>query len=112
MSTIGRFVKSTLVGGILFVVPLVVIALLVREGVHMTAQVFRPIARLFPNRADCGVGCRRCRGDCRASGALFRAGIVRGNLARSRGARSVGAFRATPCARLHIFQKHCLWGGW
>ncbi|MBI2825380.1 MAG: DUF502 domain-containing protein [Planctomycetia bacterium] len=55
MKGIGRFVKATLVGGVLFVVPLVVALLLVREAVRLVAQVLQPIAKLFPTDKFAGV---------------------------------------------------------
>ena len=48
MRAIRDFVKATLVGGILFVAPLVVVLLLAREAVRLSAEVFRPVTRLVP----------------------------------------------------------------
>lgn len=55
MRAIGRFVKATLVGGFLFVVPLVVVALVVREAVRLTGEALRPVAQLVPAEKVAGV---------------------------------------------------------
>lgn len=55
MRAIGRFFKATFVGGLLFVVPLVLIALLVREAYRFTAEALRPVAELMPAEKVMGV---------------------------------------------------------
>lgn len=55
MKAILKFVKATLVGGILFVVPLVVMVLLVREAIRLTSDALRPVADLIPAEKVVGV---------------------------------------------------------
>src|SRR4051812_37035103 len=55
MRAIVQFIKVTLVGGILFVVPLVVLVLFLREAVRLTADTLRPVARLFPTEKVAGI---------------------------------------------------------
>jgi uncharacterized membrane protein len=52
---IGRFIKATLVGGILFVVPFVVLAVLLREAVRLIADALHPVAKLFPTERVAGI---------------------------------------------------------
>jgi len=54
MRHIGRFLLVTLVRGVLFLVPIVLIAVLAREGYQMLRRIFTPVARLLP--ADRFVG--------------------------------------------------------
>ncbi len=55
MSAIGRFLKTTLIGGILFLIPLVVVWSVVRQAVGYAAAVVRPIAKLFPTERFAGL---------------------------------------------------------
>jgi uncharacterized membrane protein len=48
MRHLGRILLVTLVRGILFLVPVVLIAMVAREGYQMLRRVSQPIARLFP----------------------------------------------------------------
>ena len=48
MRRFGQFVLVTLVRGILFLVPIVLIAVLAREGYQMLRRVSQPVARLLP----------------------------------------------------------------
>jgi uncharacterized membrane protein len=48
MRHFGRFVLVTLVRGVLFLVPIVLVALLAREGYQMLHRIFQPVARLLP----------------------------------------------------------------
>jgi uncharacterized membrane protein len=48
MKAIEEFLKTTLVGGFLFLIPLVVVVLLLREAVAFAARALSPIARLVP----------------------------------------------------------------
>lgn len=55
MSAILKFGKATLLGGILFVVPVVIVMMLVREAVRMTADVLRPVSRIVPTERVAGM---------------------------------------------------------
>lgn len=48
MSRLGQFLLVTLARGILFLVPIVLIAILAREGYQMLRHAFQSIARLLP----------------------------------------------------------------
>jgi uncharacterized membrane protein len=53
--TIVQFVKATFIGGILFVVPLVAVALLAREAFRFLANVLKPLASLMPGEFFGGI---------------------------------------------------------
>jgi uncharacterized membrane protein len=55
MRHVGRFLLITLVQGILFLVPLVLIAMLAREGYQMLRRVSQPVARLLPDDRFFGI---------------------------------------------------------
>jgi len=55
MRSIGRFLLVTLLRGVLFLVPIVLIAILAREGYQMLRRVFQPVARLLPADRFLGV---------------------------------------------------------
>ena len=48
MRHVGRLLLVTLVQGILFLVPLVLVAVLAREGYQMLRRLSQPISRLLP----------------------------------------------------------------
>ena len=52
---IGQFLLITLVRGVLFLVPMVLIAMLAREGYQFLRRIFQPIARLLPEDRFLGV---------------------------------------------------------
>jgi uncharacterized membrane protein len=55
MRQFGQFLLVTLVRGILFLVPIVLIAVLAREGYQMLRRVSQPIARLLPEDRFFGI---------------------------------------------------------
>jgi len=55
MRHVGRFLLVTLVHGILFLVPLVLIAVLAREGYQMVRRLSQPVARLLPEDRFFGI---------------------------------------------------------
>jgi uncharacterized membrane protein len=55
MRPLGQFLLVTLVRGILFLVPIVLIAVLAREGYQMLRRVAQPIARLLPEDRVFGI---------------------------------------------------------
>ena len=48
MRLVGRFLLVTLVQGILFLIPLVLVAVLAREGYQMLRRLSEPVSRLLP----------------------------------------------------------------
>lgn len=55
MRLIGRFLVMTLVRGVLFLVPVVLVAVLAREGFHLLSRAAAPVARLLPIGSVFGV---------------------------------------------------------
>jgi uncharacterized membrane protein len=55
MRRLGRFLLVTLVRGVLFLVPIVLIAVLAREGYQMLRNMAQPIARLLPHDRVFGI---------------------------------------------------------
>ena len=55
MRHVGRFLLVTLVQGILFLVPLVLVAVLAREGYQMLRRLSQPVARLLPEDRIFGI---------------------------------------------------------
>jgi uncharacterized membrane protein len=49
MKTMRAFMKVTVAGGFLFLVPLVLTVLLVREVLQFAGKLFAPMARLRPH---------------------------------------------------------------
>ncbi|WP_435008852.1 DUF502 domain-containing protein [Tundrisphaera lichenicola] len=55
MRYLGRFFLVTLVRGILFLVPVMLVAVLAREGYQFLQRVSQPVARLFPEDRIFGI---------------------------------------------------------
>jgi hypothetical protein len=55
MRQFSRFILVTLVRGILFLVPIVLVAILAREGYQMLRHITRPVARLLPHDRVFGI---------------------------------------------------------
>ena len=55
MRHVGRLLLVTLVQGILFLVPLVLVAVLAREGYQMLRRLSQPVARLLPEDRFFGI---------------------------------------------------------
>ncbi|WZP00520.1 hypothetical protein EP7_002165 [Isosphaeraceae bacterium EP7] len=51
----GRFLLITLVRGVLFLVPIVIIAILGRDGYQIFRRIFQPVARLLPEERFFGI---------------------------------------------------------
>jgi len=49
------FIRTTLVGGVLFLVPLVVLAMVAAKAYHLASILVGPVARLFPFETVAGV---------------------------------------------------------
>ncbi len=56
MKLIPRFVKATIVGGFLFVIPLILMGLVLRRGLDLVGKVVGPLAAHFPDHRIMGVG--------------------------------------------------------
>lgn len=55
MKVIAEFVKVTLAGGVLFLVPVVLTVILVREALKLAGKVLAPVARLVPAETVAGI---------------------------------------------------------
>ncbi len=56
MRLIPRFVKATVVGGLLFLVPLILMGVVLRRALDLVGKVVRPLAARFPDHTILGVG--------------------------------------------------------
>jgi uncharacterized membrane protein len=48
LETIKKFVTATLVGGLMFLVPVVLVSLVLRQAIHSAAKVAMPVAAMLP----------------------------------------------------------------
>lgn len=55
MSRIQKFIYTTVVGGLLFLVPVVLLGLVLRQAMQFAGKVARPIAAMFPAHQIAGV---------------------------------------------------------
>ena len=55
MKAIWTFVKATLIGGVLFLVPLVLVVVVLREAVRLVSGLVRPVSELLPAEQVGGV---------------------------------------------------------
>jgi len=55
MSRIQKFIYTTVVGGLLFLVPVVLIGLVLRHAMEFAGKVARPIAAMFPTHQVAGI---------------------------------------------------------
>lgn len=55
MSRAQRFLKSTLLGGALFVLPVFAVLLVIRHAVQLTAATLQPVAHLVPTERVVGI---------------------------------------------------------
>ncbi|MDG3004634.1 hypothetical protein [Paludisphaera mucosa] len=55
MRQLGRFLVASLVRGVLFLAPVVLVALLAREGYQMLRRIAQPVARLLPEDRFFGI---------------------------------------------------------
>ncbi|MGD9648250.1 MAG: DUF502 domain-containing protein [Pirellulales bacterium] len=51
----GQFVKATMLGGVVFIAPLVIIAAVVREAVRHASNALEPVAEFVPEQRVAGV---------------------------------------------------------
>ncbi len=55
MSRIGDFLKTTIIGGLLFLVPAILLVLVLRHAMAFAGKIAKPIAALFPDSQVAGV---------------------------------------------------------
>ena len=56
MDAIKSFLKSTLVGGVMFLVPVVLIVIVLKHALQLAGQIAQPLAEMLPIRQVGGVG--------------------------------------------------------
>jgi len=52
----SRFFKATIVGGLLFMVPLILMVVVLQKGLGLVRKIVVPLAKYFPERTFLGVG--------------------------------------------------------
>jgi uncharacterized membrane protein len=55
MSALKEFLKTTIVGGVLFLVPVILVALMLRHAMSFAGRIAKPIAAYFPQHQIAGV---------------------------------------------------------
>jgi uncharacterized membrane protein len=55
MKSVAAFVKTTLIGGLLFLVPLVATIVILSKAMKFAAQILRPVEHLLPRRTIVGL---------------------------------------------------------
>ena len=55
MKPFGQFCKATIVGGVVFIAPLVILATVLREAVRHASSALQPVAGLVPEQRVAGV---------------------------------------------------------
>jgi uncharacterized membrane protein len=56
MRLVSRFFKATVIGGLLFMVPLILMILVLQKGLGIVAKIVAPVARQYPDHRILGVG--------------------------------------------------------
>ena len=56
MRIFSGFFKSTVVGGLLFMVPLILFLVVLQKGMHIVSKIVVPLAKPFPDHRILGVG--------------------------------------------------------
>src|SRR5262245_66326113 len=89
MKTILDFLKTTVLGGLLFLVPVVLMVLIVRQAISMAGKLLAPVERLMPFETVLGIAMRHIV----AALVLLAVCIIAGLAARTRlGGRATDAF--------------------
>src|SRR5581483_8325736 len=55
VNSLIQFIKTTIVGGLLFVLPFAVVLIILREALRHVARVMEPVARLIPSEQFAGI---------------------------------------------------------
>ena len=71
-----EFVKTTLVGGLLFLIPLVLVVLLVQKALHLAGSGLAPIAHLLPAQSVVGIAVAEVVAVCSLLFVCFIAGLA------------------------------------
>jgi hypothetical protein len=76
MKPLVEFVKTTLVGGLLFLIPFVLMVLLVQKALSLTGSGLAPIAHLLPAQSVVGIGVAQVVVACSLLFVCFMAGLA------------------------------------
>jgi uncharacterized membrane protein len=71
-----EFVKTTLVGGLLFLIPVVLVVLLVQKALHLASSGLAPIAHLLPAQGVVGIAVAQVVAACSLLFVCFIAGLA------------------------------------
>jgi len=73
---IARFVSTTVIGGILFLVPIVLTVFLVSQAMRLAVRVLSPVAHLVPGGSIAGIAAAELMAAAAVVLACFAAGVV------------------------------------
>lgn len=81
MQAVVAFVRTTLVGGVLFLVPVVLAALILREAAQFAMRILRPFTRLAPSDTVAGIAIIELLAVAALIALCFLAGLIAGTKA-------------------------------
>ena len=76
MKSFVAFVKTTLVGGLLFLIPVVLLVLLVQQALHLAGSGVAPLARFAPTQSVVGITVAEVAAVCSILLVCFIAGLA------------------------------------
>jgi uncharacterized membrane protein len=76
MKPFVEFVKTTLVGGLLFLIPVVLVVLLVQKALHLAGRGLAPVAHLLPTQGVIGITVAQVVAVCSLLFVCFMAGLA------------------------------------
>lgn len=85
MSKLGEFLKTTIFGGLMFLVPLILIGLVLRHALEFAGKIVRPVVAVFPYNQVAGIAV----GTVVAALLLVAAAFLAGLAARTETGRKV-----------------------
>jgi uncharacterized membrane protein len=76
MKPLIEFVKTTVIGGLLFLIPVVVVVLLLQKALHLAASGVAPVAHLLPSQGVIGIAVAQVIAVCALLFVCFIAGLA------------------------------------
>jgi uncharacterized membrane protein len=76
MKPLVEFVKTTLVGGLLFLIPVVLLVFLVQKALHLAGSGLAPVAHLLPTQSVVGIAKAQVVAVCSLLLVCFMAGLA------------------------------------
>ena len=95
MSSLKEFLKTTIVGGVLFLAPLILFAMILRHAMGFAGKIAKPIATQFPQHQIAGVAIATII----AALVLILLSFCAGLAARTRAGKNVDALARGNAAR-------------